>query len=258
MIEPTAINRWVAVVFLALLLNHSYTRGQLANDHLVEGCSHGYLVVRDVNRRIIGSGELTQVKRGDRLTARLLFRFKDGSIDDETTVFTQDRGFRLVTDQHIQKGPFFPHPLHYLIDVPSRRVLFEEEKSKMEISEQMDLPSQLSNGLVFTIVRHLRQDRPIEIPFLAEQSKPRLVTLAIAPDGQTRFRIGPFSHVATRYVIKVQIGGVAGLIAPMIGKQPADSYVWITQGPVPTIIRVDTALYSGGPRLQIQPASPAW
>ena len=32
---------------------------------------------------------------------------------------------------------------------------------------------------------------------------------------------------ATHYVLKVEIGGLAGVVAPLVGKQPPDSHVWI-------------------------------
>jgi hypothetical protein len=44
----------------------------------------------------------------------------------------------------------------------------------------------------------------------------------------------------------------------MIGKQPPDTHVWITESSVPAIIRVEGALYNEGPVWNIQVASPAW
>jgi hypothetical protein len=35
---------------------------------------------------VLAVGDLFEVVRGDRVTSRLIFRFKDGSVDDETTV----------------------------------------------------------------------------------------------------------------------------------------------------------------------------
>jgi hypothetical protein len=44
----------------------------------------------------------------------------------------------------------------------------------------------------------------------------------------------------------------------MVGKQPPDLHVWIAEGGVPTIVRVDAALYNGGPIWSIQLAGPVW
>ncbi len=53
-----------------------------------QGELHGFLVLRTVDGDVIADGDLAQVTRGDRVTTRLVFRFKDGSINEETTVFT--------------------------------------------------------------------------------------------------------------------------------------------------------------------------
>ena len=34
-------------------------------------------------------------------------------------------------------------------------------------------------------------------------------------------------------MLKVDIGGLSGLVAPLVGKQPPDSHVWILDGDVP-------------------------
>ncbi len=75
-----------------------------------EGELHGFLVLRTEDGDAIADGELAQITRGDRVTTRLVFRFKDGSINEETTVFTQRGTLRLVGDHLVQKGPSFKHP----------------------------------------------------------------------------------------------------------------------------------------------------
>src|SRR5438270_11046308 len=64
----------------------------------VEGTVHGFLALRTKEGRVIAVGDLFQIVHGDRVTSRLLFRFKDGSIDDETTVFSQHGVFQLIAD----------------------------------------------------------------------------------------------------------------------------------------------------------------
>jgi hypothetical protein len=89
----------------------------------VEGTEHGFLALRTKEGRVLAAGELFQVVRGDRVTSRLLFRFKDGSVDDETTVFSQRGNFHLISDHHVQKGPTFPDPMDVSIDVDRREVI---------------------------------------------------------------------------------------------------------------------------------------
>jgi hypothetical protein len=55
----------------------------------LEGVSRGFLVVKSEDGERIADGDLEQFAKGDRITSHLIFRFKDGSIDEETTVFSQ-------------------------------------------------------------------------------------------------------------------------------------------------------------------------
>jgi len=54
------------------------------------------------------------------VSCRTIFTFKDGSVDDETTVFSQRHTFRLISYHHIQKGPSFPHPMDLADRYPER------------------------------------------------------------------------------------------------------------------------------------------
>ena len=58
--------------------------------------------------------------------------------------------------------------------------------------------------------------------------------------------------------MKIKIGGVAGVIAPIIGKQPADTHVWIMQGDAPAFVKSEGPLAPDGPIWRIELASPAW
>ena len=51
-----------------------------------EGLVHGFLVLRTLAGDTLADGDLIQVASGDRVTSRLVFRFKDGSVHDETAV----------------------------------------------------------------------------------------------------------------------------------------------------------------------------
>lgn len=87
-----------------------------------EGIVHGFLVLRTLEGRALADGDLIQSARGNRVTTRLVFSFKDGSIHDETAVYSQSQRFQLVSDHLVQKGPTFPQPLDMLIDgVTGRR-----------------------------------------------------------------------------------------------------------------------------------------
>jgi hypothetical protein len=66
---------------------------------------HAAMLARTETGKVIGRVEFTQVVLGDEVTMRLTYHFVDGSIDDETTTYRQQRTFQLVRDHHIQQRP---------------------------------------------------------------------------------------------------------------------------------------------------------
>jgi hypothetical protein len=70
--------------------------------------------------------------------------------------------------------------------------------------------------------------------------------------------LGGFSREAVHYVAKIDLGGVAGVVAPMIGKQPPDSQIWILGGEAPVFLKSETLSYMGGPIWRIELVSPVW
>ncbi len=153
---------------------------------------HGFLALRSQDGKLLAIGDNVSVSHGDVVDSRLVFHFRDGSIDDEHTVFRQRRTLELVSDHHIQKGPSFPQPLDMSVDVPKGEVTYREAKDgKDEVkTEHMDLPPDLANGLVSAVLQNLpARTQEFKVSYLAASPKPRIVKLDIKPDGEDRFRI---------------------------------------------------------------------
>jgi hypothetical protein len=81
-----------------------------------------FLALRTLNGRAIADGDLSQVAKGGQVTARIVFRFHDGSLHDETAAFTQRERVRLTSYRLVQKGPSFPRQLEISIDAGSGQV----------------------------------------------------------------------------------------------------------------------------------------
>jgi hypothetical protein len=249
------------LVLIAALIPAAGVPAQVVNVRERLGSMRGFLTLRDHAGAILAAGDLTQVPDGDSIKLRVVFHFRDGSIDDETTIFSQKKVFRLISDRHVQQGPSFPHPCDITIDIPSQQVTIRDLSKGNEAPqiEHMDLPRDLANGIIFSLIMNLPPDAPkIEFPYLSPSVKPRLVKLAVTADGKEPFKLSGLRYNALKYDVKVDIGGIAGVVAPMIGKQPPDSYVWVTDGSAPTIVRIDTPLYEEGPVWSIRLASPVW
>jgi hypothetical protein len=243
-----------------LLLSGALSAEQVPVRH-IEGTVHGFLVLCSEDGKELATGDLIQVVKGDRLIADLIFHFKDGSIDDETTVYSQSGNFRLLSDHHVQKGPSFPHPMDVSIDASTGQVTVlssDGGKDKTE-TDHVDLPPDLANGLIFTLLKNIPADaQETKVSYLAATPKPRLVKLSIKPQRKETFRLTGAPRRAMRFDIKAEIGGMAGTIAPLIGKQPKDIYIWILGGKAPAFVRMEGQLYQGGPVWTITLTSPVW
>jgi hypothetical protein len=225
-----------------------------------EGVVRGFLALKTLDGTLLADGDLIQVARGDRVTTRLVFHFKDGSTYDETAVFTQRQRFRLLTDHLVQKGPAFPKPLDVSINAVSGQVVVryaDDGEQKVE-TKRLDLPADLANGVILTLLKNLRPEAPPTVSMVVATPKPRLVKLAISTAGKDSFSTGSTHRQATHYVLKVEIGGLAGVFAPLLGKQPPDSHVWILDGEAPAFVRSEQPLYMDGPLWRIELVSPVW
>jgi hypothetical protein len=234
---------------------------QLAVRH-AEGLTHGFLVLRTLDGTALADGDLLQTSRGTRVTSRLIFHFKDGSLHDETAVFSEQQQFRLLTDHLIQKGPSFPQPIDVTVDARNGQVTvrYQDDHGQPRTeSKRMSLPVDVANGMVLTLLKNARPEAPpSSFGFVAATPKPRLVKLAVSTAGEEPFTTGGTARKALHYVLKVDIGGVAGVVAPIVGKQPPDSHVWILGGDAPAFVKAELPLYNEGPVWRIELASPAW
>jgi hypothetical protein len=221
-----------------------------------QGATRGFIVIRSTSGKNLGYGEYSQLAEAGHVTGRLTLHFRDGSIDDDTTVYTQNSVFRLVSDHHIQRGPFFPHPIDMLVESSgdvTTRSLARDGSEKVE-KEHIDLPADLANGLVPALLLNTRPAAiAFEVGMIAPEGKGRLIHLEITREAERRFScVTGFPCKATVYRVKPELGGIVGVVAPLIGKQPKDVLIWIREGTVPAIVREQGPLGEGTPAVSIE------
>jgi len=125
--------------------------------------------------------------------------------------------------------------------------------------ERMELPDDLANGIILTLLKNVAPGAAApRLSMVAATPKPRLVKLDITAAGSDPFSIGSSRRRARHYVVKIDIGGFAGLVAPLVGKQPPDSHVWILEGDAPAFVKSEGPLHLGGPIWRIELLSPGW
>jgi hypothetical protein len=205
-----------------------------------EGAVHGFLALTSPEGEAIANGDLEQVARGSRVTSRLVFHFKDGSVQEETTVFSQNGHFRLLSDHLVQKGPAFKRQMDLTINgstgEATARYRDDNDKEKVE-TDQLTLPADVANGMIPVLLKNLPPGQSLTASMVVAAPKPQLVKLEISPTGEESFLIGGERRKATRFVVKIDIGGLKGVIAELVGKQPPDTYVWILGGSSPAFLK---------------------
>ncbi len=251
----------------ALLLFVSFLAGVAASAEPVavrfkEGLVHGFLALRTMDGKTLAHGDLLQVARGGKVTSRLVFHFEDGSVFDEKTVFAQAGHFKLLRSRLVQKGPSFPQPLEATIDGASGRVVVKTKDDggkAQKIEKTLELPEDLANGLILTMLKNISPQVPrTKVSLVVFMPKPMLVKLEIEPRGEETFTIAGDSRSATYYVIKVDIPGLMGIFASLLGKNPPDSHVWILGGEAPAFVKSESPFYKNAPLWRIELESPEW
>jgi hypothetical protein len=230
-----------------------------------EGLTHGFVSLRTLEGVRLADGDLIQTTSpragGNRVTAKLSLRFKDGSLHEETTVFMQQKTFRLVSNRVVQKGPAFKTQLDATVLASGKvTVRAADEHGKEErFDEQLKLPADVANGMILAMLKNLSSATPkTTVPVVAFTPKPRLVELEITPHGAEPFSTGASARKATHFVLRVHVPGVTGAVASLLGKIPPDSHVWILGGEAPAFVKAELPLAADGPTWRMELLSPVW
>ena len=226
-----------------------------------QGTASAFLLLRSSEGKILANGNLIQTLHNGVVTLRVTFHFRDGSLDDETAVFSQATNFKLISDHHIQKGPSFHDPLDLTVEAATGQVTSrttDKDGKEKVAQDHLDLaPDITSNALLLVQLMNLPAGAPATtLPLVAPAAKPRLIKATITSAGETSVTTGTLRRKATNYVVKIDIGGVGKVVAPIIGKAPADMHIWIIPGEAPAFVRQQGQFFAGGPIWTVEQTAP--
>ncbi len=224
-----------------------------------EGTTHGFIVLRPPGGEILATGELIQTVAGEHVTSELELHFKDGSTHEETTEYLQGTHFRLLSDRLRQVGPSFPNPEEVRIDAVRGTVTIHSLKDSKEKPEEkrVAMPADIANGLIVTLLKNLAPSQTeASATLLVASSRPRVVKLEMHAAGQQRFTADGLPVMANHYLVHVNIGGIAGKVVSIMGKQPPDMDFWVTGGKAPAFLKFTGPLCEDGPVWSIELAAP--
>jgi hypothetical protein len=227
-----------------------------------EGSLHGFLVLSTSQEVLIASGDLLQVARDGEVKSRLVFHFKDGSVLDETVVFTQRNVFTMQSYHLVQRGPIFPEDTEISLERASGKYHVKTRDRKGGREKVQDgtlaLPLDVSNGMVLTLVKNLSAGAGETVHMVAFTPAPKLIKLELVPAGEQKIVVGGTEKTASRYVLKPILGIWLKLFASLLGRMPPDNHAWIVTADVPAFVKFEGPLYMNGPAWRIELTSPRW
>jgi hypothetical protein len=254
---PSSWSKRSLAVALAAIVAGASLYAEPVTVRFAEGLSRGFLILETPEGRHLADGESIQIARGDRVTTHLLLQFLDGSVYEDTGVFSQHGTFRLLRDHTVQRGPSVKQPMDVTIDGATGAVTvrYTENGESKVATERLDLPADTANGFLLTALKNLPSDlESTSFSYVAAGPKPRLVKLEIRKTATEPFWSGTLRRDAIHYVLKVNLKGFAGAVAPLIGKQPPDSHVWVAGGAAPAIVQTEGPLSGDGPVWRLVPS----
>ena len=226
----------------------------------IEGMVRGFLVLSNSKGVRIASGDFLQIGQGGEIKTRTVLYFKDGSLHDETAVFTQQRAFIMKSYRLVQKGPAFTDEMDVTLNraTGKYRVKVKGRKDGQEkvLEGKLDMPLDVYNGMVPIVAKNLKGAKAI-VHIVVFTPTPRVVELEMIPSGKEWFLIGDLKKGALHYVLKPQLG-MLKLPATLLGRTPPDNHVWIITAEVPAFVKFEGPLALSGPIWRIEMASPAW
>lgn len=221
-----------------------------------EGSAHGFLVLRTKDGQDVAAGELVQTPRGDRVESRLVFRFKDGSLFDETIVFTQTKVFRLLSYRAIQRGPAFPEPSEVFFERAGGR--YKATVGKDSVEGTIELPADVYNGMIGLLLKNIAPAKSTGGQLLAFTPTPRFLKIVAAAEGENQFFVGDETRKATRYFVKFDLGFATGIFAKLMGKDVPNVRYWISNAAAPGFVKFEGAMFMNGPVWRLELTGPRW
>lgn len=224
--------------------------------------THGFLVLRGADSALLAEGDLLQEAKGrDTVETRILFKFKDGSLLDETVRYTQREVFTMQTYHLIQRGPAFKVDTEIRIERPGKyRVTTKDHKGGREKVHDgtLELPNDVYNGMVMLIAKNLEKGENATVHFVAFTPEPRLIELEYTPVERRKVAPEELPGVMVQYRVKPKFGIFLKIMTAILGRTPPDLHAWIIHETVPAFVRFEGPLYLDGPIWRLETAAPRW
>jgi hypothetical protein len=113
----------------------------------------------------------------------------------------------------------------------------DKDGTDKTIADKLSLPPDLANGILALLLTDADPKVETTLSMVVSTPKPRVVKLKISASDQDSFSVGGSVAKATHYIVKIDIGGVTGVAAKVLGKQPPPVHIWVAAGHAPVFLK---------------------
>ena len=227
-----------------------------------EGVTHGFLLLRSLDGELLATGDLLQVVRDGEVDKRMVFQFKDGSVFEESVVFTEQGVYTMLSYRMSQRGPMFSEDTEISLERSTGKYRVSttdrDDGREKTLEGTIDLPPDVYNGMIFNVVKDLPEGAGETVHYVAFTPTPRLIQIEMTPAAVQKVLVGELEKSAVHYVLKPRLGAWLKIFATLLGRAPQDQHVWIVPDDVPAFVRFEGPLSPTGPAWRIELTSPRW
>jgi len=248
------------LLLAALVFWHGALEAAPVPVRFTEGMVRGFVLLSDTGGGRIGSGDFLQVSWAREIKSRTVIHFKDGSVHDETAVFTQQHTFVMKSYRLLQKGPSFREDMEVSLERAAGKYRVKvkpHDGPEKVLTGKLDLPLDVYNGMVPIVAKNLPKGARETVHMVAFTPTPRIIELEMIPSGEDKVLIGNLEKTAAHYVLKPKLG-ILKVPATLLGKMPPDNHIWIITADVPAFVKFQGPLATEGPIWRIELTSPVW
>src|SRR5439155_1347423 len=109
--------------------------------------------------------------------------------------------------------------------------------------DSIELPENLHHVITGNILKNLAPGASAAGHMLAFTPKPYRLDTTLRAEGKDKFFAGDVARTATRYLLKMELRGVTGVVASILGKDPPQVRYWSSTGAAPGFGRVEGAVH---------------
>jgi hypothetical protein len=121
-----------------------------------------------------------------------------------------------------------------------------------------EMPDDLYNGMALILLKNLPGGAGATVHLAVFTPEPRLIEMEWSWEGEDEVLLGGRSMKTKRSLVKLKIGGLAGVIASLVGRSPPDLRYWLVTGDVPAFVRFEGAMFLNGPVWRVEMTALEW